>query len=164
MKKFKERMAEKAGFTLVELIVVIAILGILTAVAVPMYTGYITKANEAGDMQLVSATNTAFAAACVENGVSNTNISAADVTTGTDANGKVTITGITITTGTRADGTTALTDTEKDAIANSFTVYFAGNEDTGLNYYTGVAYDATTHNFKGVDPNVTETQPEQPGT
>ena len=36
------------GFTLVELIVVIAILAILAGIAVPAYTGYIDKANEAG--------------------------------------------------------------------------------------------------------------------
>ena len=56
------------GFTLVELIVVIAILAILSAVAIPAYSGYIEKANRVGDDQLLSAVNTAFASACMENG------------------------------------------------------------------------------------------------
>ena len=50
---------KNGGFTLVELIVVIAILAILAAVAVPAYTGYIAKAEQAGDLQLLSAVNTA---------------------------------------------------------------------------------------------------------
>ena len=41
------------GFSLVELIVVIAIMAILVGVAVPVYTGYITKANEASDIQAI---------------------------------------------------------------------------------------------------------------
>lgn len=57
------------GFTLVELIVVIAILAILAGVAVPAYSGYVQKANEAADHQLLAAINTAFAAACIENHV-----------------------------------------------------------------------------------------------
>lgn len=47
------------GFTLVELIVVIAILAILAGVAVPAYSGYIAKAEQAGALQTLSAVNTA---------------------------------------------------------------------------------------------------------
>ena len=65
----KKHLKAAAGFTLVELIVVIAILGILAGVAVPVYSGYVKKANLAADQTLVDSINTAFAAACIENGV-----------------------------------------------------------------------------------------------
>ncbi|WP_066500332.1 type II secretion system protein [Abyssisolibacter fermentans] len=47
MKKLKRRK----GFTLIELIVVIAVLGILTAIAVPKYSTMKDKAREAVDME-----------------------------------------------------------------------------------------------------------------
>lgn len=50
MKKWKQT----AGFTLVELIVVIAILGILAGVGTVGYSGYIKKANQTKDIQLAS--------------------------------------------------------------------------------------------------------------
>ena len=40
------------GFTLVELVVVIAILAILAGVAIPAYSGYVEKANKQADVSL----------------------------------------------------------------------------------------------------------------
>lgn len=85
MKKFKERMAERAGFTLVELIVVIAILGILAAVAVPTYTGYIRKAQQSTDMQNLSSVATAAVGLSAAQGADVANIAV-------DADGVVTVT------------------------------------------------------------------------
>ena len=46
-------MKTNKGFSLVELIVVIAIMAVLAGVAVPVFNMYIDKANKAADKQLV---------------------------------------------------------------------------------------------------------------
>ncbi len=55
-------MRSKKGFTLVELLIVIAILAILATVAIVGYTSFIDKANQSVDEQAVTQINTALEA------------------------------------------------------------------------------------------------------
>ena len=81
MKKFWKKTE---GFTLVELVVVIAILGVLAGVGTVGYSGYVKKANMAADETLLNNLNTAFAVACIENGVDHTKVSADNIVIGSD--------------------------------------------------------------------------------
>ena len=113
------------GFTLVELIVVIAILAILGGVAIPVYSGYITKANEAADVQLLAAVNTAFATACIQNGVDARNVPEQPVLT---------------LTRERAVESVSIYNTE-------FLSYFAGNTDAKFKTDNAIVFDSVQGMF-----------------
>lgn len=58
----------QAGFTLIELMIVVAIIGILAAVAIPAYSDYTVKAKVANAMSAVDSLKTAVALCAQEAG------------------------------------------------------------------------------------------------
>ena len=78
------------GFSLVELIVVIAIMAILVGVAVPVYTSYIEKADRAKDDALLDEINQAFAVVCAENNIDLNELTIDTAAITVDENGVVT--------------------------------------------------------------------------
>ena len=128
------KTTKTGGFTLVELVIVIAILGVLAGIALPVYTGYIQKANEAADLQLLGAVNTAFAAACAERGTTTpSEISAQAGGIHLDGNGFV-----------RVSGSTPLGD--------AFMRFFGANADTPFRLFTNIVYDAESGHFVAIMP------------
>ncbi len=90
-------MKKNSGFTLVELIVVIAILGILAGIAIPVYSGYIDKAQQAADMTQLDSLKTAAIFSAVDSNV-NAKVTKITVTIASKKVTAVNLTGTNLTT------------------------------------------------------------------
>ena len=120
----------QSGFTLVEFVVVIAIMGILAGVGSAAYSGYVKKANEAADLQLLGAVNTAFASASYDAGQYD----------GRPSGGAASL---------DADGKVKKVISTVDRDGEFFQKYFSGNRNSRFKVYTNLAYDRTTGTFSG---------------
>ena len=138
------------GFTLIELMIVVAIIGILAAVAIPAYQDYITKAKLAKIAGTMDPIKTAMAEFAQNNGVANipTMANATDGNWGTLGITQVTlpveITGITVT----ANGVTTLTTASLGtSVPNNTTIIYTPSLVAGGTAMTfGVTSSGATTN------------------
>ena len=111
------------GFTLIELMIVVAIIGILAAIAIPAYQNYLIRAQVTEGMSLVDGAETAVAESFSSTGIGPANRTAAGMTANaTDTSGKY-VSGVDIKNGTI---TVTFAATANPAIANqtlAFTPY-----------------------------------------
>lgn len=105
LKKFREN---KKGFTLAELLVVVAIVGILIAISIPVFTAQLGKAREATNQANLRAAKAAAVAQYLTDGKDETETYVYNISEGTATKGD--ITGGNTVTIEGVDGSTKLTE------------------------------------------------------
>jgi type IV pilus assembly protein PilA len=88
------------GFTLIELMIVVAIIGILAAIAIPAYQDYTIRSQVSEGLSLAGAAKAAVAESFSQSGIAPTNRTLAGMSaTSTDTRGKY-VTGVQVANGT----------------------------------------------------------------
>ena len=83
-------MKKQQGFTLIELMIVVAIIGILAAIAIPAYSDYTIRAQVSEGLTLAGGAKAAVSEFTMDRGTFPTNNAIAGLSPATDINGKYT--------------------------------------------------------------------------
>jgi type IV pilus assembly protein PilA len=81
------RNTQQAGFTLIELMIVVAIIGVLASIAVPQYQNYVARAQVSEAISLASSAKTAVSEYYMTNGSFPDNNSTAGLSDANDISG-----------------------------------------------------------------------------
>ncbi|HIF9267016.1 TPA: pilin [Photobacterium damselae] len=83
-------MKGQKGFTLIELMIVVAVIGVLSAIAIPQYQKYVAKAEGAAALSTLTGLKTNAEAFTVENGKFPQSANSTEVGTPTSKLGEIT--------------------------------------------------------------------------